>query len=105
MADGCCTRREMLRSAACGFGLAALGHLMAEASDDPMAPRPATHAARARRVIFLFMHGGPSHMDTFDYKPRLQADHDKTLPYAIPRLQKAQGRNLGRLLGRLRATP
>jgi hypothetical protein len=38
-------------------------------------------------------------MDTFEYKPRLQADHGKTLPFAIPRLQKAQGRNLGLLLG------
>src|SRR6185369_9763784 len=101
MSDDCCggfSRRDLLKGAACGFGLTALRHLFAEASDDPLAPRPSLQPARARRVIFLFMHGGPSHMDTFDYKPRLQADHDKTLPYAIPRLQKAQGRNLGKLL-------
>jgi hypothetical protein len=102
MADGCCgglSRRELLKGAACGFGLTALTHLWAEAADDPLAPKAAQLPARARRVIFLFMHGGPSHMDTFEYKPRLQADDGKTLPFAIPRLQKAQGRNLGRLLG------
>jgi len=104
MSNDCCSglsRRDLLKSAACGFGLTALTHLWADArasSDDPLAPRPAQIPARARRVIFLFMHGGPSHMDTFDYKPRLQADDGKTLPYAIPRLQKAQGRNLGRLM-------
>jgi hypothetical protein len=39
------------------------------------------HAPRARRVIFLFMHGGPSHVDTFDYKPRLQAEDGQPLPF------------------------
>ena len=101
MGDDCCgglSRRRLLKGAACGFGLTALTQLWAEASEDPQAPRAAHVPARARRVIFLFMRGGPSHMDTFEYKPRLQADDGKTLPYAIPRLQKAQGRNLGRLL-------
>ncbi len=102
MGDNCCgglSRRDLLKSAACGFGLTALTQLLAEASEDPLAPRAAHVPARARRVIFLFMRGGPSHMDTFEYKPQLQADNGKTLPYAIPRLQKAQGRNLGQLLG------
>ena len=40
--------------------------------------------ARAKRVIFLFMHGGPSHMDTFDPKPRLTTDHGKPLPFKRP---------------------
>ncbi len=104
MARDCCgglSRRELLKSAACGFGLTALTHLWADAraSDDPLAPRPAHVPARARRVIFLFMHGGPSHLDTFDYKPRLQADDGKAPPFEIPRLQKEQKRNLGKLLG------
>src|SRR5687767_4326875 len=44
-------------------------------SSDPLAPRQPHHAPKARRVIFLFSTGGVSHMDTFDYKPRLfQAD-------------------------------
>jgi len=101
MAQECCSRRELLKSAACGFGLTAFTHLWADAlasSDDPLAPRSAQIRPRARRVIFLFMHGGPSHMDTFEYKPGLQSAHGKTLPFAIPRLQKAQGRNLGTLM-------
>ncbi|MBV8881813.1 MAG: DUF1501 domain-containing protein, partial [Planctomycetaceae bacterium] len=78
MSKDCCgrpSRRELLKSAACGFGLTALTHLWADAvaSDDPLAPRAAQIPPRASRVIFLFMHGGPSHLDTFDYKPRLQA--------------------------------
>ena len=39
---------------------------------------------RAKRVIFLFMHGGPSHVDTFDYKPLLARDNGKPLPFALP---------------------
>ena len=39
---------------------------------------------RVRRVIFLFMHGGPSHVDTFDYKPLLARDDGKPLPFALP---------------------
>jgi hypothetical protein len=51
-------------------------------------------AARAKRVIFLFMHGGPSQVDTFDYKPLLARDHGKPLPFAKPRVQFAQTGNL-----------
>ncbi|HEX7899610.1 MAG TPA: DUF1501 domain-containing protein, partial [Planctomycetota bacterium] len=89
------SRRDLLKSAACGFGMTALADALA---NDPLSPKTARIAARAKRVIFLFMRGGPSHMDTFDYKPKLQADRDKPLPFAIPRLQKAQGRNLGKLM-------
>jgi hypothetical protein len=52
------------------------------AAVDPLAPRATHHVPRARRVIFLFMHGGPSHVDTFDYKPKLQEDDGKPLPFA-----------------------
>ena len=48
------------------------------------APTIQTHPARAKRVIFLFMHGGPSHVDTFDYKPRLAKDDGKPLPFDLP---------------------
>lgn len=48
----------------------------------------------AKRVLFLFMHGGPSHLDTFDYKPLLQRDSGKPLPYAKPRVQFATTGNL-----------
>ena len=70
-----CTRRQALKTAACGFGYLALAG-MANAGN-PLAPRPTHHAARAKRVIFLFMQGGPSHVDSFDYKPRLAKDDGK----------------------------
>jgi hypothetical protein len=68
------TRRQALRTAACGFGYLALAGLADAAAADPLAPKPPHLPPRARRVIFLFMQGGPSHVDTFDYKPRLARD-------------------------------
>ena len=78
------SRRDFLRSAGAGagFGMIALTALLAEEgllaeeparrAGDPLAPKPPHHAPRARRVIFLFMSGGPSHLETFDPKPDLQ---------------------------------
>jgi hypothetical protein len=51
-------------------------------------------APRAKRVIFLFMHGGPSHVDTFDYKPELEKQDGKPLPFDKPRIQFAKTGNL-----------
>ncbi len=62
-------RRQSLKSLACGFGSVALAGL-AHASN-PLAPRATHHAAKAKRVIFIFMQGGPSQIDTFDHKPLL----------------------------------
>ena len=92
------TRREMLRNCCCGFGSLALSSLLSDellgkgllagsATAGPLAPRPPHFAARAKRVIFLFMHGGPSQVDTFDYKPLLVRDHGKPYPFAKPRVQ------------------
>ena len=53
------------------------------AAGDPLAPRPPHFVPRAKRVIFLHMSGGVSHVDSFDYKPRLIADHNK--PYEVPK--------------------
>jgi hypothetical protein len=70
------TRREFLQDSFCGFGTLALASLLqqeaARATPDPLAPKPA-HLPRpkARSVIFLFMAGGPSHLETFDPKPLL----------------------------------
>ncbi len=82
------TRRQALLSAGCGFGYLALAGLLGEraaaresASDDPLAPRPPHHKPRARRVIFIFMQGGPSHVDTFDHKPRLDKDDGQMLEF------------------------
>lgn len=95
------SRRQLLKSAAAGFGYLALTGLTTEAAlleKDPLRPRPTHHPARAKRVLFLFMHGGPSQVDTFDYKPRLQRDHGKDLPFA-----PSQG--VGALSRKLMASP
>lgn len=95
------TRRQLLETAAAGFGGLALSVLLhdqvaAELAPDssPLATRPPHFAPRAQRVIFLFMHGGPSHVDTFDYKPLLARDDGKPLPFDKPRVQFAKTGNL-----------
>ncbi len=96
------SRREALRRAAAGFGSMAFAGLLADeasaakAPSNPLEPKPPHFPARAKRIIFLFMKGGPSHMDTFDYKPLLQRDDGKPLPFAKPRVQFAE---TGKLLG------
>ncbi len=71
------SRRGFLQSAACGFGSLAFSGLAAQASGQGFHHRP-----RAKRVIFLFMHGGPSQVDTFDYKPALAKYDGQRLPFA-----------------------
>jgi hypothetical protein len=95
------SRRELLRVSSTGFGGLALAGLMAEqearaasANKDPLAVRSPHFPARAKRVIFLFMHGGPSQVDTFDYKPLLKRDHGKPLPFARPKVVSGQTFNL-----------
>ena len=64
------SRREMLQGVSSGFGYLALAGMCAEAAPvNPLAPKTTHFAPRAKRVIFLCMGGGPSHLDTFDYKP------------------------------------
>ena len=75
----CGSRRAFLRHSANGFGFLALSSLAAEAAaravpTGPLAPRQPHFAPRAKHVIFLCMRGGPSHVDTFDHKPKLAAD-------------------------------
>ncbi|MBI2824749.1 MAG: DUF1501 domain-containing protein [Planctomycetia bacterium] len=108
------SRRELLRASAGGFGLMALAGLLSDAATggetsippaaagavppppgaNPLTPRRPHFAPRARRVIFLFMHGGPSQVDTFDPKPLLTRDHGKPLPFAKPRIVSSQTGNL-----------
>src|ERR1051326_5487215 len=99
------TRRDMLMQFASGFGMLGLAGLLAEEAHadgssilienqkskienaaNPLAPQLPMYPARAKRVIFLFMSGGPSHVDTFDPKPRLTADTGKPLPLQKPHL-------------------
>ena len=92
----CGSRREFLRHSANGFGFLALSALAAEATDrppaaaGPLAPKPPHFPARAKHVIFLCMQGGPSHVDTFDHKPKLVADAGKAAPAAAGRRGRAQ---------------
>src|SRR6185369_11067077 len=93
------SRRQMLERAGAGFGSLALAGLFARQSArsaekspsdvaavskvvSPIMAKAGHFPARAKRVIFLFMHGGPSHVDTFDYKPELTARDGQPLPFA-----------------------
>ncbi len=88
-----CSRRDMLRTSAAGFGALAFDALhtrsLAATTD-----RPAPTAARAKRVIFLFMHGGPSTVDLFDPKPLLTRDAGKPFPLESPRITSHATGNL-----------
>ena len=77
------SRRRVLQSAACGFGYLACSGLAAEQSQaaSPPSNRKPHLAPRAKRVIFLFMQGGVSHVDSFDYKPLLAQRDGQTLPF------------------------
>lgn len=97
------SRRDLLRVSANGFGMMALAGLLgreaqAAASSaskvGPLSVRPPHYTPRAKRVIFLFMHGGPSQVDTFDPKPALARDNGKPYPGEKPRVQFAQTGNL-----------
>src|SRR6478672_11973398 len=91
------TRRELLAKCACGFGSVALAGLLADevsAAPDPLAPKPPHFPPKAKRVIFLFMHGGVSHVDSFDPKPKLAEMNGKPLPFAKPKFEFAPTGNL-----------
>ncbi|MBA3312731.1 MAG: DUF1501 domain-containing protein [Planctomycetaceae bacterium] len=93
------SRREILRRSAVGFGSLACASLLADdaaasSSEGPFATKLPHFAPRAKRIIFLFMKGGPSHVDTFDPKPRLDRDDGKPLPFDKPRVQFAPTGNL-----------
>ena len=86
------TRRALLQSAACGFGSLALAGICAKqdarAASNPLAARPGHHRARAKRVIFIFMQGGPSQVDTFDYKVGLKKHDGKKVEFYNARSRK-----------------
>ena len=92
-AGGHPTRRTVLKGLAGGLGSIALMDLLSRETEGATSPAQ-VFAQRAKRVIFLFMHGGPSHVDTFDHKPLLNAHDGRELPFAKPRVQFAQTGNL-----------
>jgi len=96
------SRRQFLEGCAMGFGGVALRALMADearaASRDPLAPKVPHFAPRAKNVIFLYMDGGPSQVDTFDYKPLLARHHGRDPREVIGDLAPTQFDNVGKVL-------
>jgi Protein of unknown function (DUF1501) len=97
-------RRSFLRQAGCGFGALALSALWAQgelmgaesATIDPLTPRQPHFKPRAKSVVYLYMDGGPSQVDTFDPKPRLNKEHGQ--PFAM-KMEPTQFNNNGNTLG------
>src|SRR4051812_37354517 len=98
------TRRQMLQRTGMGLGALALGALFPELSSaatlsgaplpksvNPLAPRGPQFAPKAKRIIHLFMNGGPSQVDTFDPKPELTKNHGKALPMAYLKTERKTG--------------
>src|SRR5437764_4372983 len=84
------SRRELLRRTGSGFGLLALSSLLAESAGaapaiNPLAAHPAHFASKAKSVIWLFMNGGQSQVDTWDYKPELEKQDGQELPGFDPK--------------------
>lgn len=93
-------RRQFLQSAGCGFGWLAFSAMAAASDQRASEPRGVDRprallphfVPRAKRVIFLFMQGGPSHVDSFDYKPRLEQDDGKQMPFDDARVLANSGK-------------
>src|SRR4051812_11245760 len=102
------TRREFLWETGCGFGAAALTSLLsvdgffartasaAAVAANPLAPRAPQLPGKAKRVIFLFMYGGPSHIDTFDYKPAMIGMDGKSV--AVKTFGRGGHKSAGRIV-------
>src|SRR5205809_7351320 len=87
------SRRQFLSDAGLGFGALAFSALDASAK-----PQAAHFAAKADRVVFLFMEGGPSHVDLFDPKPELTRRHGQPLPASFGRVITPMGTGGNNLL-------
>lgn len=101
------TRREFLWQTGAGFGAVALADMLsrdgffssahaADTSTNPLAAKPPHFAPKAKSIIFLFMYGGPSHIDTFDYKPNMVGQDGKTV--AVKTFGRGGHRNEGRIV-------
>src|SRR3954465_6122627 len=99
-----CTRRAVFGHAAAGIGAAALGTLLT--SDglalpaDPSAPKLPHFAPKAKRIIYLLQNGAPSHVDLFDYKPKLKEMHGQQIPDSV-----AAGKRFSTMTGGQTARP
>ena len=97
------TRRQALKCSAIGFGHLAFSAMLGQemqasaiqdANAGPLAAKLPYFAARAKRIVFLFMKGGPSQVDTFDPKPMLTRDTGKPAPFELPKVLFAKAENL-----------
>ncbi len=102
------SRRDFLRTTSCGFGSLALNAMLQQEAaaspaktDDasPLAVKPTHFTPSAKRIIFLFMSGGPSQMDLYDYKPQLAKGSGQSLPYKLPETEATVGLDNTKLLG------
>lgn len=92
------TRRDFLHSVGGAFpSLALTGMLAKDALANPLSPKPQMKPGKAKSVIFLFMYGGPSHVDTFDFKPKLYELNDKTID--VKTFGRGGKKNQGRVVG------
>src|SRR5215471_4452492 len=92
------TRREALEKFGCGFGMLGLAGMLAPESRaaETQAARPLDFPAKAKHVIYLFLNGGPSHVDTFDPKPELSKYDGKPIPSEFAKKdQQVSNRLLG----------
>jgi hypothetical protein len=101
------SRRRFLERSGSSFGMIALAAILAEdgfvhaedpSPQDPLAPKKPPNEARAKNVIFLFMSGGPSHLETFDPKPELQRLHGQKLPASFGAVKTRRGVDRNKLL-------
>jgi hypothetical protein len=92
------SRRQMLGAFANGFGMLGLAGMLGPgllaAGKSPLAAFPPPFTPRAKRIIFLFMSGGPSHVDLFDPKPKLAELNGKAPPFELPKLMRTKTGNL-----------
>ena len=88
-------RRTFLRQGATGLGVLALNSLLSARTGPQGVVQPLHHPAKAKRVIFLYQAGGPSHLETFDYKPKLAEMHGKGMPESL-----TKGQQIAQLQGR-----
>jgi hypothetical protein len=86
------TRRELLTSIGAGFGMVGMeGLVRGETVRDPLAPKDPHFTPKAKRVIYLFLNGGPSQVDTFDPKPALDKHHGKPAPTGNLKTERKTG--------------
>lgn len=102
------SRREWLRRAGCGFGAVAASTLLSNWANaaspvsasldqsNPLAPKPAHYAPKVKRVVYLYMDGGPSQVDTWDPKPQLTKENGQ--PFKM-KIEPTQFNNIGNTLG------